>query len=282
MPRTAALVALFTAFPMASAVFASQTVQEEARSTGEAPDLQQPAISTNAGRQSLPGLTSAADSVADVTEEAGKKPGHLARTGPSEELDSGDWLAVLAMAIALSAYMAALRWTLIGKYGEATTRIESTKASLRRAARRRAKLEAERTQNLDQARLRRGSLSDFLRVALLGISIPKRGETTSRIASIDASLKNETWIEKNLEKEKKRLKKDLRKYQLGIRLISIADFLLVVAAALIFWHLFAYYMGPVRWSLIGVAVWAFGLAGFVFIALHALEWRKVIQKITKK
>lgn len=278
MLRTAALVALFTAFPMASAVFA-QTAQEKIRSTGEAPDFQLPA---NAGRQSMPGLTSAANTVATVTEEADKNPVPLSRTGPAEELDSGDWLAVLAMAIALSAYMAALRWTLIGKYGEATTRIESTKKFLRRAARRRAELEAERKQNLDRAGLRRGSLSDFLRVALLGFSIPKRGETTSRIASIDASLKNETWIEKNLEKEKKRLKKDLGKYQLGIRLISIADFLLVVAAALIFWHLFAYYIWPVRWSLIGVAAWAFGLAGLAFIALHALEWRKVIQKMTKK
>ena len=129
---------------------------------------------------SLLGLTAAVNKLATATEDEAKGQSKSALSQPlSKDLfDNGGWLTMMAIIIALSAYMAALRLSLIDKSGRATRRKKLIMDNIKRLewqewrviqlTAERAKLDKLQTEIIKyQEVIRRISFVDFI----LGVSL---------------------------------------------------------------------------------------------------------------
>jgi len=243
MLKTIVLVTLFVISPYASGAHAHcPTVPKKDNTNRPHPELQQLVIEIHALQQSLPGLTSAVNRLAVATENSNIKPIEpIAPPPPDPAIDSSGWLTLLAILIALSAYMANLRWTLIDKCGK-----------------------ENRRQGFYQSRI---------------ASIDKESSKLG-IADEKKEKKEELADEKSdLEEKNSKSKKLYRAHQIGIRWVSVVDAFLVFSSVFIFLHLFLDYLLTPPWSLVRVALWSFAVAALVFIGLHAREWCKAICKM---
>ena len=75
-------------------------------------------------QQAVPGLTAAVTSLATATHNVSQAMTKPPPTpAPLAPFSRSDWLTLMAIIIALSAYMASLRWLLIDKYGRAKRKL---------------------------------------------------------------------------------------------------------------------------------------------------------------
>lgn len=113
-------------------------------------------------QQSVPGLTAAVTTLATATHNVGQamtKP--PPSSAPLAPFSRSEWLTLMAIIIALSAYLASLRWLLIDKYGRAKRKLCYLKSLTEDAARtqRIAQLNADMQKH--QQKIRAISWVDF-------------------------------------------------------------------------------------------------------------------------